>query len=347
MLPRSSAHLPGTGGRLIEAAAEEVLLKKPADTGEHMWVKVQKDVGLGTQQVRQALARSVAVPVELVSDAGNRDRHARFTQWFSLPLEPIDNPGPIKRAGAHGKMRVLEVTHSHKPFTAEYVDRIHWKVRLQHANRDGGYQKAKAILDFLRTAGVPNYAAPSRLGPDGQWAKWGRMVLKGDRLPAAVTRGGELSPGMCLRALQESLFNRWLAARIEDGLLGTSLVGDWIRSRSGAVETVTDPTHTDKRIATWEAVVLGPLFGAGMRPAAEEAAAREAAVLDAAEIGSVARLSGDRRAARFQPQKTILDLEAEDLFVSCDIPVEANLLGLVDEILKEEVPPPVAEADPT
>ena len=66
---RSSAHLPGTGGRLIEAAAEEVLAKKPAGTGDHFWLKVQKD-GLGSQQAREAIARSVNLPVELVSDAG-------------------------------------------------------------------------------------------------------------------------------------------------------------------------------------------------------------------------------------------------------------------------------------
>jgi tRNA pseudouridine13 synthase len=334
MLPRSSEGLPGTGGRLAHASAEEVLAKQPADTGDFMWVKVLKSSGLGTTQVRQALARSVNIPVELVADAGNRDRQGSFVQWFSLPMEPIENPGPIKRAGVHGKMRVLEVTYSHKPFTAACVERVRWKLQLTHANREGGYHKAKAILDHLRVQGVPNYVALSRLGPESQWARWGKLLLRGERLPAKVTRGGETTPGTCLRAFQDWLFNRWAANRVTDGLLARSILGDRLRSRTGNEDLVTDPTHADKRIATWEATVLGPLVGLGMSPVADEAAAREAAVLAETEITAVERLQGDRRALRFQPQKTVLDLEREDLIVTCEIPPEANVLGLVDEILK-------------
>lgn len=335
MLLRCSEHLPGTGGRLVEAAAEEVLIKKPADTGEHMWVKVQKDSGLGTNQVRQALARSVQVSPDLVSDAGNRDRAVRFIQWFSLPLEPIENPGPIKRAGAHNKMRVLEVTHSHKPFTAANVDRVKWKVRIAGGNLDGGYQKGKAILDHLRVHGVPNYVPLARLGPDGQWAKWGKLLLRGERLPTAVTRSGEVTQGSCLKAVQDWLFNHWVSARMADGLLGHTVDGDLIRTRQGLEELVADPTHADKRVEAWEATVLGPLFGAGMRAVAGEAAVREATVLSEAEIGSTAKLQGDRRALRFQPQKSLLDLDGTDLVLSCELPVDASVHGLVDEIIKD------------
>lgn len=334
MLPRSSEGLPGTGGRLALASAEEVLAKQPADTGDYMWVKVHKDSGLGTTQVRQALARAVNIPVELVADAGNRDRQGSFVQWFSLPMEPIENPGPIKRAGVHGKMRVLEVTYSHKPFCAAFVERVRWKIKLAHANREDGYQKAKAILDHLRVNGVPNYVAQSRLGPDGQWARWGKLLLRGERLPAKVSRGGETTPGTCLRAVQDWLFNRWVANRVNDGLLARSLVGDRLRSRLGTEELVVDTAHADKRIATWEATVLGPLIGLGMSPVGGDAEQRELALLAEAEIGAVDRLQGERRALRFQPQKTVLDLEREDLLLTCEIPPEANMLGVVEEILK-------------
>ena len=335
MLPRSSAHLPGTGGRLSDATAEEVLAKQPADTGDFYWLKVEKN-GLGTNQVRQAIARSVNVPVELVSDAGNRDRQGRFIQWFSLPVEPVEHPGPLRRAGVHSKMTVLELTLSHKPFTAACVDKIRWKVRLKHANRDGGYLKAKAILDHLRVAGIPNYVGESRLGPDNKWAKWGRILLRGERLPPAVRYGAEVSPSTCRRATQDWLFNNWLAARVADGLLGSTLVGDLILSRSGALENVIDATHADKRVATWEATVQGPLFGAGMLDVSGESAAREEHTLTTADVSRVSleQLEGGRRSARFQPGKSILDLDGEDLTVACEMPPEANLQGLLDEILK-------------
>jgi tRNA pseudouridine13 synthase len=333
---RSSAHLPACGGRLVDASAEEVLAKKPAETGAHMWVKVQKEPGLGTNQVRQALARSVQISPELVSDAGNRERQGRFVQWFSLPLEPIDNPGPIKRAGAHGKMQVLKVTHSHKPFTAACVERIAWKFRLTGGNRDGGYQKAKAILDYLRTAGVPNYVPVARLGPDGQFVRWGKLVLRGERLPAAVTRGGEVTPGSCLKAVQDSLFNHWVETRMREGLLSRTVPGDVLQGRQGQPELVSDPGHADKRVATWEATVLGPLYGSGMITAEGEAKLRETAILDAADIPSVGRLEGGRRPLRFQPQKAILDLDGEDLILSCELPTDASIQVLVQEFTGEE-----------
>lgn len=339
---RSSAHLPGTGGRLVEAAAEEVLAKKPAGTGDHFWLKVQKD-GLGSQQAREAIARSVKLPVELVSDAGNRDRQVRFVQWFSIPVEPVEHEGPLRRAGAHGKMKVLELTKSHKPFTAECVERIKWKTRIKGANLDGGYQKAKAILDHLRVMGIPNYAPENFLGPEGQWVRWGRLLLKGERLPNQVQRSSQpVSPGSCLRAVQFWLFNRWVAARIADGWLGGAVAGDLVVNRSGKVELVAadDVGHMDKRIATWEASVLGPLFGGGMPEAALEAAVRETAVLDQADISlsALGRLTGSRRALRVQPQKVILDLEADDLIVACELPADASLFGLIDELTKADRP---------
>jgi tRNA pseudouridine13 synthase len=333
---RSSAHLPACGGRLVDASGEEVLAKKPAETGEHMWVKVQKEAGLGTNQVRQALARSVQISPELVSDAGNRERQGRFVQWFSLPLEPIDNPGPIKRAGAHGKMQVLKVTHSHKPFTTACVERIKWKFRLKGGNLDGGYQKAKAILDYLRTAGVPNYVPAARLGPDGQFVRWGKLVLRGERLPAAVTRGGEVTPGSCLKAVQDSLFNQWVTTRMTDGLLGRTVLGDVLQGRLGHSELVHDPVHADKRVATWEATVLGPLFGSGMITSEGEARAREIALLDAADIPAVARFDGGRRTLRFQPQRAILDLDGDDILLSCEVNTDVSIHVLVNEFAPSE-----------
>ncbi len=315
-----------------------MLAKQPAGTGNHYWLKVQKD-GLGSQQAREAIARSVNVPVELVSDAGNRDRQVRFVQWFSVPVEPVEHPGPLRRAGAHGKMKVLELTQSHKPFTDVCVERIKWKSRIAGGNREGGYHKAKAILDHLRVMGIPNYAPEIFLGPDAQWVKWGRLLLRGERLPTQVQRSRQpVSPGACLRAVQFWLFNRWVAARIADGWLGGAVAGDLVANRKGKHEIVAedDVLHMDKRIATWETSVLGPLFGAAMPEAALTAAIRESAILDGAEISESAlgRLTGGRRALRVQPQKVILDLEAEDLLVACELPADAPLGGLIDELTK-------------
>ncbi len=345
MLPLASAHLPATGGRLLHAEAEEILAKQPAGTGDHWWVQVRKD-GLGSTQAREAIARSVRVDPALVSDAGNRDRSVRFTQWFSLPAEAVDHVGPLRRAGAHNKLRVLTLTQSHKPFTEACVARIRWTVRLAGANRDGGYLKAKAKLDHLRRVGLPNYVASARMGTDGSWARWGRVLLKGERLPESVLRRADFAT--CRRAFQESLFNRLVATRLDDGLLDRVLPGDVVQTRAGGVEVVTDPPAMQKRLDSWEATVLGALFGEGLLPAQGEAADREAQLMAAAEVdpGRLAALSGSRRAIRIQPAKVVLDLDRDDLLITCELPGEAAIEWLVAEIVGAEpvvTPPPADE----
>ena len=96
---RVTEMLPGVMARCRRAdrSCEEVLAKQPANTGDYFWLKVQK-IDLGTTQVRAAIARSVKIDPELVSCAGQRDRQGRCVQWFSVPAEPIDHPGPLRRA---------------------------------------------------------------------------------------------------------------------------------------------------------------------------------------------------------------------------------------------------------
>ena len=200
-----------------------------------------------------------------------------------------------------------------------------------------GSYRAQRILAHLRQSGLPNYVHPSRLGKDGQLAKWGRALLGGGRLPAQVARTG-VAPRECLSAVQSSLFNRWLAARVEDGLLATCLSGERVRTGLGDEVVVDDPVTWQKRLDSWEAVALGPLFGEGMSAVAGDAAARESAALavSGVEPAHLARLTGDRRAARVQPRKCILDLDGKDLLLTCELPASSYVALIAEEIIKPE-----------
>lgn len=331
---RVTEMLPGVVARCRRAdrSCEEVLAKQPANTGDYYWLKVQK-IDLGTTQVRAAIARSVKIDPELVSCAGQRDRQGRCVQWFSVPAEPIDHPGPLRRAGVASKMRVLELTQSHKPVTADTIERLKWSCTLRGGRAGEGYQRAKAIMDRLRLVGVPNYMPPNA-SDDGTQAHWGRELLGGGRLPKSVA--ANVGIGRCLRAIQEALFDHHLASRVSDGLLDQVLLGDRMRTSAGVEELVTDVVHARKRIASWEAVVLGPLFGNNMSPVSDAAAERELATLADAGLDAlkVRQLHGARRALRFQPAKTLVDVAGEDLLVECELPVEASITALLEEILK-------------
>ncbi|MBA2479359.1 MAG: tRNA pseudouridine(13) synthase TruD [Planctomycetes bacterium] len=348
MLPFVTNDLPGTGGvsHTSDRVCEEVLAKQPAATGDHLWLKVSKS-GLGTQQARAAIARAGAVSIDFIECGGNRDRHGRSVQWFSVPANLVENPGALRRAGTQGKMSVLELTASHKPVTPAHISRLHWKVRIRGANRDGGYHRAKAILDHLRRGGLPNFVPLSCFGREASFVKWGRMLLQGRRLPAQVASTG-VDEHRCLRSVQESLFDRYLSSRVEDGKLATCLEGDVVENRQGEVSVVAFREHVQKRMDSWEVAPLGPLFGSGMEPAAGEAAMREEATIAAADLPTAAlgRLHGSRRAARVQPTKVILDLDGEDLILTCELPTDTYITVLLDEIMKPGPATEVAEVDP-
>jgi tRNA pseudouridine13 synthase len=344
MLPFVTRDLPGTGGvsDASDRVCEEVLAKQPAATGDHLWLRVSKS-GLGTQQARAAIARAAGVAIDFIDCGGNRDRHGRSVQWFSVPAQLVENPGALRRAGTQGKMSVLELTASHKPVTPDHIARLHWKVRIRGGNRDGGYHRAKAIVDQLRRAGLPNFVPLSHFGREGSFVKWGRMLLQGRRLPAQVSSTG-VDEHRCQRAVQESLFDRYLTGRVEDGLLATCLEGDIIANRQGEISTVAFRDHVQKRMDSWEVVPMGPLFGSGMMPTTGEAAAREATVVADSELPSeaIARLHGGRRAVRVQPTKVIVDLEGEDVIIICELPTETYITVLLDEIMKPSATAPVA-----
>lgn len=329
-LPFASAALPGCHGRPGERACEEVLLRQPIGDGPHWWVQVHR-TDLSTGQARAAVARAAAVPEDLVSCAGSRDRRGRCQQWFSVPVEPVDNPGGLRNAGAQGRLKVLQVQRHHRAVDASSVVRLRWSLRLEGANRDGGYGRARAILDLLRRCGVPNWCLTRR--GDGDMAKWGRMLAEGRRLPAGVAHAVER--GRALRTWQEELFNRWLAARVEDGLLATCLAGEVLRGADGAAAVCADAAHGQRRLDSWEALPLGPLYGEGMPPAAGDAAVREAAVVDGLDPAALARLRGGRRAARAQPVSLRVDPAGDDLTLRLELPPDTALDSLLREILRD------------
>ncbi len=338
MLPTATAELPGTGGEFRpgpeDVSCEEVLVRQAGGAGKYWWAKAVKS-GIGTTQAREAIARSVGIPPDKVGFAGHRDRRTKCTQWFSVPGELVETPNGMKNAGFRSSLKVIEIVQAHGPIGPDSVIDLRWKLRLRGAAAGDGFQKAKAILARLRTAGLPNYVHPSRLGKDGNLVKWGRLLAGGGRLPRPVAATGVV-PGECLSALQWSLFNRWLAARIADGLLATCLQGERVRTGIGDEVVVDDPAEYAKRFESWEAVALGPLFGAGMSRCAGQAAARESALIAEAGLGDehITRLAGSRRPARVQPRKTVLDLHGPDLVLNCDLPAGAYIGVLADEIIK-------------
>ncbi|MFM2089817.1 MAG: hypothetical protein RLZZ127_306 [Planctomycetota bacterium] len=292
-------------------ACEEVLLRQPGGTG-HWWVQVEKR-GLGTGQARQAVARAAGVDPDHVGCAGHRDRHARSTQWFSVSAERCEHPGPLRRAGAHGRMRVLQVVPGSRPVGPGSVARLRWRLTLKGAG--GSYLAARTLAERLRLKGLPNRIG--RIDPD--LARWGDLLLAGRRLPEAVA-ARRPDPRRLLLAAQADRFNRWLDARIADGLLDQVVTGD--RIEADGLHMADDPAAWAARVAAWSATVCGPLLGHGCPPAAGAAAEREAALWADLDPRAVDGLAGGVRPCRIHPGRMAIDPDGANLVIGADLPAE-------------------------
>jgi tRNA(Glu) U13 pseudouridine synthase TruD len=102
---------------------------------------------------------------------------------------------------------------------------------------------------------------------------------------------------------------------------------------------VTDPEHAGKRCESWEASIMGPLFGKGCSAASDEALQREDAMLAdiPCERSSLGRLFGARRALRVRPGRPILDIDGQDLTLVFELPCDAYVQVVLDELIKPEM----------
>lgn len=340
MLPRATDHLrPCTGISRKDASDTrmEEVLTRPVDGGDHFYLKVRK-TGMTTSQAMSAVARAAGLERDMVSHTGAKDRHADCVQWFAVPKEPIENPGGLGGAGYKKLMKVQEVKEGAGPLSPEDLDHLTVRLRLREAAQDEGFMKAQAIMDHLRKAGVPNYIGGSVLGKGPNFAKWGKLICRGKRLPPRVP----FTPGDRHRyvlAYQAQLFNRYVAQRLEGDSLGSAVDGDVVMTglnqsadkwELAIAESAAD---VDARIASWEAVPMGPLWGPGCDPAEGDSGALEARLMDEWTVATRKLPQGSRRAIRFRPGKAEIQIKGLDLFVECSIPSDAFASILAEELL--------------
>jgi tRNA pseudouridine13 synthase len=156
---------------------------------------------------------------------------------------------------------------------------------------------ATAVLDRIRTRGLPNYYGPQRFGRDGGNIDLGFRCLAGTqpkRLRPFVYR-------FALSAVQSFLFNDYLGRRMLDGLYRTVLSGDVMgKWPFGGLFVAEDVPTEQRRFDARETVTAGPMFGKHTFAAAGIAAEREAAVLadhklSAASFDGFGKLMGGTR----------------------------------------------------
>jgi tRNA pseudouridine13 synthase len=277
--------LPGTGG-LHKASPEDFVVDElpayaPSGEGGHTFLRIEKR-GLTTAEAVTRVARALGAKQNEAGTAGQKDRQALTRQWISLP--EVD-PERALAATVEG-VRVLEAArHGHKLRTG-HLHGNRFTLTLRGVAPDG-LDRAQAIVARLVEHGLANYFGQQRFGARGDNAARGKQLL-------SAVRGPRISPNerrMLISAYQSELFNRYLDARIADGLVAAPLAGDVLKKTdTGGLFTVDDtPLALDDaraRLAARAVVVTGPMLGHKMMspPEGTPSRAREDALLAAEAI---------------------------------------------------------------
>jgi tRNA pseudouridine13 synthase len=308
-LPYLSADCPGIGGRLRATTehfiVEEIPLYEPVGEGQHLYVNLTKQ-GLTTKDIQIRIERLLQLERNAVGYAGMKDKYARTTQTFSIPMSPGN---PTDDSVDQALVDRL---------AAELPIEIHWAQRHGNKLKPGhllgnrfcitvtdlavsateALSRAETIANQLRQRGVPNFFGTQRFGFDGDNVSKGWALLHHKRR--------ERNPWLrkfLLSAYQSYLCNLYLTRRINGGIFDQILLGDVAKKyETGGMFDVLDVAAEQPRYAAQEISFTAPLFGAKMWAAKDDAGALEEAIQTQAMVDVAdwrkAKMDGSRRYGR-------------------------------------------------
>jgi tRNA pseudouridine13 synthase len=313
---------------------EEVPAYPPAGHGTHLFVHFEKR-GLTTREAITRLAKALSVNVRDAGVAGQKDKHAVTIQWASFA-------GATEEAAlalALPDIRVLRAAlHPHKLRTG-HVRANRFVLVLRETD---AAELARELMSELARVGVPNYFGEQRFGHADRNVARGLAMLNGS---VAAPRD-RFERKLLMSSVQSALFNRWLAARIEDGHYERPIAGDLLRKEdTGGLFINQDEVDAAARMASWQVSPTGPMFGASMRSAEGDAALREQAIFaqssltDAMLAAHANAGEGTRRVARVRPTDWEVASEPGCLRLSFELPAGAYATTLMRELMKSDCAP--------
>ncbi len=274
--------------------------------GEHLYLQLEK-IGRNTSDVVNALKRCFKVPKKDIGVAGQKDKHAVTTQWFSV-LTPSD-AAPLETWLASDDappFRLLDVARHRKKLRLGAHDANGFVIRLNEVNYLAG---DKTLLDeriaALKTLGFPNYFGPQRFGHQGANLNKGLQWLTGSERIPSMARDKR---SHYLSAVRSAAFNRVLAARVQRGNWNHYRLGELCVLNGSQSVFLPNAEEVDATVARMQIMDIHPsaaLIGDGpemndLDALNEDRAARQTDPNHAALINALCRLrvSASHRATR-------------------------------------------------
>lgn len=284
-------------------AVEEIPAYLPAGEGEHLYLWVEKR-GLSTPALVKRLQERFRLDEREIGVAGRKDERGITRQWISVPARKVEPE--VQAVGSLG-VTLLEAKRHGNKLRLGHLRGNRFTIVLDGTDLDVDALRLRAAIV---AAGVPNLFGAQRFGADDITLRQAERFLARGR--PARTRREEF----WVSAVQSSLFNAWLADRVDDGTWQTPLDGDVLeKTLTGAPFVCTDPGADAQRIASGELCVSGPLLGRAMRPAERSALTRESRSWESRGIEVDRVLAhpafgpGARRPASIRPGDLTVDLE--------------------------------------
>lgn len=349
MLPYITPDLPGVGGvlrsTLDDFVVEEIPLYEPAGAGTHLYLNLTRSE-MTTRDLVALLARVLHLRESEIGYAGLKDKYARSTQTFSIPVKQGIDAATIE----------TKVTQVEAALPAEKQARINWsrlhgnKLRIGHllGNRftivvsdlavppDEALARAHAVADAIRAGGVPNYFGAQRFGGQGDNALAGYEVVKGTRR----VRDRWLRR-FFVASYQSHLCNLYLARRVAQGTFGRILAGDIAKKHAtGGVFVVEDAAVDQERFDARELSFTAPMYGFKMKHAQAEAALLEEEI--AAETGitdaewRAVHSEGARRMGRLLSDGLTVENHARGIMLRFLLPKGSFATTILREFMKGE-----------
>jgi tRNA pseudouridine13 synthase len=337
--PLWTADLLGTGGRIKSAPedfeVEEIPAYQPSGSGDFLYLWIEKR-DMGAEYFVRQVARRLELPPGEVGTAGMKDRHAVTRQMVSVPAAAEERLGQLEGDG----LRVLRVSRHGNKLKPGHLHGNCFRILIRDVPPET-QQRLGPLLERLRRDGLPNFYGPQRFGRGGETGRLGLGLLRDG--PKAQPRGPFLRK-LALSAAQSTLFNFYLARRLQDGLLRTVLSGDVMAKWPfGGMFLAREVAAEQGRFDARETVPAGPIFGRKTFPAAGDAAAREAAILQDASL-SISAFAGFGKLVQGTRRHNLIyidDLqavpEAEGLRCTFTLPAGSYATVLLREITKSDL----------
>lgn len=233
---------------------QEDLGYEPEGEGEHHYLYIRK-TGENTDWVARQLANFAQVSPRDVAYAGKKDRHAVTEQWFSVHL-----PGKRKLLNwsmfGGDTIQVLKQDRHRRKIKLGNLRGNRFKIRVRNISNESDFVSRAARLE----AGLPNYFGEQRFGMQGNNLVCGLQMLAGE-----LEERQRVKRGLYISAVRSQLFNKLLAARIDQGVWHDWLDGDVLIEPYSQRCQLWDPSSEEQRAARErrEWVLSAPLWGKG------------------------------------------------------------------------------------